>query len=106
MTTDVFAILADPTRRRMLDTLRGGECAVGELVGAVGISQPGVSKQLRVLHEAGLVQVRAEGKRRLYRLEAAPLRDLDEWLALYRPFWKQRMDALERHLGRKHGRDR
>jgi DNA-binding transcriptional ArsR family regulator len=102
MAQDMFAILADPTRRLVLDTLRGGECAVGELVATVGISQPGVSKQLRVLHDAGLVQVRADGKRRLYRLEAAPLRDIDDWLARYRPFWKQRLDALERHLDRKH----
>jgi DNA-binding transcriptional ArsR family regulator len=81
----MFAILADPTRRLVLDTLREGECAVGELVAAVGISQPGVSKQLRVLHEAG------------------PLRELDAWLELYRPFWEERLDALERHLDRKHG---
>ncbi|HET6399225.1 MAG TPA: metalloregulator ArsR/SmtB family transcription factor [Candidatus Thermoplasmatota archaeon] len=100
----MFAILADPTRRLVLDTLREGECAVGELVSAVGISQPGVSKQLRVLHEAGLVQVRAEGKRRIYRLDAGPLRELDLWLERYRPFWQERLDALERHLDRKHGR--
>jgi len=106
MGQDLFAILADPTRRQVLDLLRGGECAVGELVDAVGISQPGVSKQLRVLHDAGLVQSRADGKRRLYRLEAGPLQDLDAWLAHFRPFWKGRLDALERHLDRKHPRGR
>ncbi len=96
--TDVFAVLADPTRRRMLDLMRTRERAVGELVQAVGLSQPGVSKHLRVLHEAGLVRARADGKRRLYRIRAAPLRDLDAWVARYRPFWEQRLDDLEAHL--------
>jgi DNA-binding transcriptional ArsR family regulator len=103
---DVFAVLADPTRRHMLDLLRARERAVGELVEAVGISQPGVSKQLRVLREAGLVSVREDGARRLYGLRAQPLRELDAWLARYRPFWDARLDALEEHLDRKHGRRR
>ena len=106
MTQDVFAILADPTRRQVLDHLRDGECSVGDIVSVVGISQPGVSKQLRVLHDAGLVHSRADGKRRLYRLDAAPLEEIDAWLARYRPFWQQRMDALEKHLDRKHRKGR
>ena len=106
MKQDMFAVLADPTRRQVLDILRDGERAVGELVSKVGISQPGVSKQLRVLHEAGLVKARADGKRRLYRLDARPMQDLDAWLARFRPFWKERLDALENHLDRKHARRR
>src|SRR3954468_4256217 len=94
----VFAVLAEPHRRRILDLLRQGECAVSDLVAALGSSQPGVSKHLRVLREAGLVDVRVDGPRRVYRLRAEPLREIDEWLTPYRAAWQDRLDALERHL--------
>src|SRR5215470_16613492 len=83
----MFEVLAEPRRRRILDLLREQEQAVGDLVSALGISQPGVSKHLRVLREAGLVEVRTE-----------PLREIDEWLAPYRAAWAGRLDALESHL--------
>jgi DNA-binding transcriptional ArsR family regulator len=94
----VFEVLAEPNRRRILDLLRAGERPVGDLVGELALSQPAVSKHLRVLRQAGLVEVRAEANRRLYRLQPAPLRELDDWLAPYRAFWAGRLDALERHL--------
>src|SRR4051812_11083095 len=94
----MFDVVAEPQRRRILDVLRGGERPVGDLVAELGLSQPAVSKHLRVLREAGLVSTRADGQRRLYRLEAAPLREIDEWLRPYRAAWGRRLDALERHL--------
>jgi DNA-binding transcriptional ArsR family regulator len=93
-----YAALAEPHRRRILDLLRGGERPVGDLVDGLGLSQPGVSKHLKVLREAGLVAVRPDGKRRLYALRAQPLADVDAWLEPYRAFWCSRLDALERHL--------
>jgi DNA-binding transcriptional ArsR family regulator len=90
-----FAVLADPSRRLILDLLRERPRPVGELVDRLRISQPGVSKHLR---EAGLVKVRADGRRRLYGLRAAPLAEIDAWLAPYRRHWGGRLDALERHL--------
>jgi DNA-binding transcriptional ArsR family regulator len=93
-----FAVLAEPSRRLILDLLRERERPVGELVECLRISQPGVSKHLRVLREAGLVAVRADGRRRLYGLEPAPLAEVDAWLAPYRKHWSERLDALERHL--------
>jgi DNA-binding transcriptional ArsR family regulator len=93
-----FAVLADPSRRLILDLLRDRPRPVGELVERLRISQPGVSKHLRVLREAGLVKVRADGRRRLYGLHAAPLAEVDAWLAPYRRHWSERLDALERHL--------
>ena len=95
-----FEILAEPTRRRILDLLRERERSVGELVAALGASQPGVSKHLRALREAGLVVVRREAQRRWYRLDPAPLIEIDAWLAPYRRLWADRLDALERHLDR------
>ena len=94
----VFEVLAEPNRRRILDLLREGEQAVGDLVSGLGISQPAVSKHLRVLRRAGLVEVRADAQRRLYRLRSEPLREIDEWLAPYRAAWGHRLDALEAHL--------
>jgi DNA-binding transcriptional ArsR family regulator len=94
----MFDVLAEPHRRQILDLLRESERAVGELVDEVGISQPNVSKHLRVLREAGLVDVRTDGQRRVYRLHAEPLREIDEWLQPYRVAWSKRLDALERHL--------
>ncbi|OGU02494.1 MAG: transcriptional regulator, partial [Gemmatimonadetes bacterium RBG_16_66_8] len=79
-----FSVLAEPNRRRILDLLRGSERPVGELVAALEVSQPAVSKHLRVLREAGLVEMRVAGQRRMYRLRAEPLREIDEWLGPYR----------------------
>jgi DNA-binding transcriptional ArsR family regulator len=95
--------VAEPTRRRILDLLLERERSVGELVDAIGISQPGVSKHLRVLREAGLVEARAEGRHRLYALDPDPLVELDVWLAPYRRLWADRLDALGRHLDERHG---
>jgi DNA-binding transcriptional ArsR family regulator len=102
--SDVLEVLAEPHRRRLLDVLRVGEASVGHLVNAMAISQPLVSKHLRVLREAGLVTVRAEGQRRLYRLEPGPLVELDAWLEPYRQLWTTSLDRLEAHLteGDKH----
>lgn len=93
-----FEVLTDSNRRRILDLLRERERTVGELVGELGISQPGVSKHLRVLREAGLVDARVDAQRRLYALRPEPLAEVDAWLAPYRAFWSGRLDALERHL--------
>lgn len=93
-----FTLLADPGRRRILDLLRTGERSVGELCAALPISQPGVSKHLKLMRDAGLVSSRADAQRRLYRLEPGPLEDLDAWLEPYRHFWTERLDRLERHL--------
>ena len=95
----VFEVLAEPNRRRILDLLLDrGELPVGELVAALDISQPAVSKHLRILREAGLVEVRADGPRRLYRTRAEPLREIDEWLTPYRQAWSRRLDAIGRRL--------
>lgn len=93
-----YAAMAEPSRRRILDLLRERERPVGELVDRLSLSQPGVSKHLRVLREAGLVDVRAEGRHRLYGLRAEPLAEVDAWLEPYRALWSRRLDALERHL--------
>ncbi len=93
-----YAALAEPNRREILDLLRGGERSVGDLVGRLTLSQPGVSKHLKVLREAGLVDVRSQGKQRLYALRSEPLAEVDAWLVPYRAFWSDRLDALERHL--------
>jgi DNA-binding transcriptional ArsR family regulator len=93
-----FAAVAEPSRRQILDLLRGGTRSVGELVEGTGLSQPGVSKHLRVLREHGLVRVRRDAQRRLYDLDAAPLAELDAWLAPYRALWDDRLDTLGRHL--------
>lgn len=93
-----FEVLAEPNRRRILDLLRSEERPVGALVDDLAISQPAVSKHLRVLREAGLVDVRVDAQRRLYRVRLEPLRELDAWLAPYRAMWADRLDDLERHL--------
>jgi DNA-binding transcriptional ArsR family regulator len=93
-----FEVLAEPARRQILELLRQRERPVGELVERLSLSQPGVSKHLRVLREAGLVRVRPEGQRRWYGIRAEPLAELDAWLAPYRELWGGRLDALERHL--------
>jgi DNA-binding transcriptional ArsR family regulator len=92
--------LADPTRRRILELLATGERSAGELAAEFPTSRPGVSRHLRVLREHGLVSVRAEAQRRLYSLDPAPLAELDAWLARYRSFWAQRLDALDTELRR------
>jgi DNA-binding transcriptional ArsR family regulator len=91
----IIDVLAEPNRRRILDLLRDGERPVGELVGALDVSQPTVSKHLRVLRDAGLVDVRAQAQQRLYRLRAEPLREIDEWLSPFRALWAEHLDALE-----------
>jgi DNA-binding transcriptional ArsR family regulator len=96
----VFEVLAEPTRRRILDLLSEGEHAVGELVERLDVSQPGVSKHLKVLREADLVRVRQDAQRRWYGINAEPLAELDAWLAPYRRLWGRRLDELERHLER------
>jgi DNA-binding transcriptional ArsR family regulator len=94
----VFAVLAEPTRRQILELLRDGERPVGDLVDVLGTSQPLISKHLRVLREAGLVEVRPEAQRRLYRLRPEPLAELDDWLAPYRRLWAGSLDRLDQHL--------
>ncbi len=93
-----YSALAEPSRRQILDLLREGERSVTELVAHLDLSQPGVSKHLRTLREAGLVVVRREAQRRWYGLDPAPLVEIDAWLAPYRHFWAARLDALEQHL--------
>lgn len=94
----VLEVLAEPSRRQILDLLLERDHAVGELADALAIRQPSVSKHLKVLRSAGLVTVRPEAQRRVYCLRAEPLRELDDWLAPYRRAWASRLDALERHL--------
>ena len=98
MTATTFDVLADPTRRRILDLLLDRQRPVGELVKKLKLSQPGVSKHLRVLREAGLVSVRNEAQRRIYEVRPEPLEEIAEWLEPYRRLWSNRLDALERHL--------
>jgi len=93
-----FDVLAEAHRRSILDLLRDSERSVGELVDVLGVSQPAVSKHLRVLREAGLVTARSDAQRRLYRLRPEPLRAIDEWLEPYRRLWTASLDSLERHL--------
>jgi DNA-binding transcriptional ArsR family regulator len=94
----IFDALADPSRRAILEMLRRGERPVGDLVDALDLSQPAVSRHLRVMREAGLVESRADAQRRLYRLKPEPLMELDAWLEPYRLVWSGRLDALEHHL--------
>jgi DNA-binding transcriptional ArsR family regulator len=97
-TSDVFNAIAEANRREILDALMAGEKAVGAIVNDLSMSQPQVSKHLRVLSEVGLVRCRAEGRRRLYRLEPARLRPLHEWLAKYERAWNDRLDRVEDYL--------
>lgn len=93
-------VLGEPRRRQILDALRAGEQPVQVLAGQLGLSQPAVSKHLRVLRDAGLVRVRPDAQRRLYEIDPAPLAELDLWLGPYRELWEGRLDALGRHLDR------
>ncbi|HVM98728.1 MAG TPA: metalloregulator ArsR/SmtB family transcription factor [Caulobacteraceae bacterium] len=95
---DAFEAIAEPNRRRILDLLMSGERPAGDLVGALSICQPGVSKHLRLLREAGLVRVRADGQRRLYSVEPRELGAIEAWLRPHLEFWRGRLDALEAHL--------
>lgn len=97
---NVHEALAEPHRRRIVEMVGERERTAGEIVEALRISQPGVSKHLRVLREAGLVSVRKDAQRRLYRLKPEKLAELDAWLAPYRKLWSERLDALEAHLNR------
>ncbi len=101
---NAFAALADPTRRRIVELLAGGERSAGELAAHFDTSRPGVSRHLRVLREHGLVRAREDGARRLYSLDPAPLAELDEWLASYRGFWTNRLDALDTEITRRRRR--
>src|ERR687887_2632394 len=94
-------VLAEPRRIQILELLRDGERPVGELVEGLGLSQPAVSKHLRVLKDAGLVEARADAQRRLYRIRPEPLAELDDWLASYRQLWETHLDRLEDHLDRR-----
>ena len=93
-----FDVLAEPHRRRILDLVRERPRPVGELVGELRLTQPGTSKHLRVLREAGLLEVCVRGQQRIYVLRPEPLAEVDAWLAPYRALWSDRLDALERHL--------
>ncbi|GAA3115482.1 DNA-binding transcriptional ArsR family regulator [Kribbella aluminosa] len=95
---DSFGVLAQPQRRLILDALIQGERPVGDLVDELGLSQPVVSKQLRILREAEMVVVRGDSQRRLYRINPAPFAEIDAWLDRYRQFWARRLDALQAHL--------
>src|SRR3954469_1037066 len=97
-TSDVFNAIAEAPRRKILDVLVGGEKAVGAIVEDLALSQPQVSKHLRVLSEVGLVRSRADGRRRLYSLEPARLRPMHEWLAKYEQAWNERLDRMDDYL--------
>ena len=98
VTDATWSALMDPHRRAVLDLLRERACAVSELLEELGLTQPTVSKHLRVLRDVGLVQVRKAAQRRIYTIEPAPMVELDAWLAPYRYLWNDRLDALGRHL--------
>ena len=98
---DVFQVLADPTRRRIVEVLRGGERSVGELVEAVDIGQPGVSRQLAILEDADFVTVRPQGRRRLYSLRPEPFNELSRFVTTYRAIWEPRLDRLGAELERR-----
>ena len=98
---DVFQILADPTRRRIVEELRGGERSVSELVEVVDIGQPGVSRQLAILEQAQFVVVRPEGRRRIYSLRPQPFREISEFVTAYRAIWEPRLDRVGAELERR-----
>jgi DNA-binding transcriptional ArsR family regulator len=101
MHRNAFQTLADPTRRRIVEVLRRGEQPVNDIVDSVDIHQSGVSRHLRILHQAGFVHVRPEGAQRLYSLRPEPFRDLDGWLTQYRSLWEGRLDKLGLELERR-----
>jgi DNA-binding transcriptional ArsR family regulator len=101
---DVFQILADPTRRKLVDALRSGERSVGELVELVDIGQPGVSRQLAILEDAQFVAVRPEGRRRLYALRPEPFQELSRFVTVYRAIWEGRLERFGAELDRRRSR--
>jgi DNA-binding transcriptional ArsR family regulator len=102
--TDLFQTLADPTRRQIVEVLRRRERAVSEIVDEMAIDQSGVSRHLRILAEAGFVQVRPDGQKRLYSLRAEPFRELDAWIGRYRDLWEKRLDNFARALDQRAAR--
>jgi DNA-binding transcriptional ArsR family regulator len=96
-----FQVLGDPSRHAIVEVLRSGERPVGQLVEHLSLSQPAVSKHLRVLKEAGIVEARSDAQRRLYRIRPQPFVELDAWLAGYRELWNEHLDQLEEHLDRR-----
>jgi DNA-binding transcriptional ArsR family regulator len=106
MKADAFETLADPTRRRIVEALSGGERQVGDIVERARIHQSGVSRHLRILHEAGFVSKRPDGQRRLYSLRPEPFRELEEWLARYRGLWEARLDRFGAALAEQRKRRR
>ena len=95
---NTFEVLAEPTRRQILDLIRDDERSVGELVESLSMSQPAVSKHLRVLRSSGFVEARVDGQRRVYHVRPEPLAEVDAWLEPYRRMWSDRLDRLARHL--------
>src|SRR5262245_1687730 len=104
MELDVFQVLADPTRRRIVEVLLNGESKVGDVVDKSGIHQSGVSRHLRILSDAGFVSMRPDGQRRLYALRPEPFREMDEWLGRYRALWEARLDRFGHALEKKRQR--
>jgi DNA-binding transcriptional ArsR family regulator len=100
-----FEAIAEPTRRRIVELLADAELSAGEIASQFPTSRPGISRHLRVLHAAGLVKARREGTRRLYSLDPAPLAEVDAWLAHYRAFWTNRLDALDTEIRRRRRND-
>jgi DNA-binding transcriptional ArsR family regulator len=98
---DVYAVIAEPSRRRILDRLLKSDSSVTDLTADLGLSQPLISKHLRTLRESGLVRVQVKAQRRIYSLDAGPLADIDEWLSAYRTTWNRHVDALAEYLDRK-----
>jgi DNA-binding transcriptional ArsR family regulator len=97
---DIYAIIAEPSRRRILDRLLRSDSTVKDLTEELGLSQPLISSHLRLLRESGLVRVQTDAQRRIYSLEASPLADVDDWLSTYREKWNRHVDKLEEHLDR------
>ena len=102
----LFNALADPTRLRIVEAMKDGECAVGDIVERMDIHQSGVSRHLRILAEAGIVQMRPDGQKRLYSLRKAAFDQLDAWVARYRRHWEARLDRLGAALERRRGADK
>jgi DNA-binding transcriptional ArsR family regulator len=100
-----FEAIAEPTRRRIVELLADGELSAGEIASQFSTSRPGISRHLRLLQAAGLVKARREGTRRLYSLDPAPLEEVDAWLAHYRAFWTNRLDALDTEVRRRRRSD-
>jgi DNA-binding transcriptional ArsR family regulator len=100
--SSTFAIIAEPNRRAILSLLASSELSVGDIEGRLRMTQTSVSKHLRILREAGVVESRIDAQRRLYRIRAEPLREVDAWLTPFRRYWSAQVDALERHLDRLH----